>query len=111
MTIAPASAPISGRVISRARGDFLATPPAPGGGRRGTDVHCLTHTNLRVSGARGGPPRRATPHACGYRVPPSANLPTTSMLDLATINGPVSVGCPPPRMFPLFLYNHRRSTG
>src|SRR4029453_885598 len=50
-------------------------PLVPGGGRRGADVHFLTHTNPPVSGARGG--------AATAGDPPSLWLPGAALRELA----------------------------
>src|SRR5919112_6271952 len=112
MTIAPISAPTSGRVSRRDSRERRATRSSAAGwrGRGAGLVSTVVLIGASESGGRPGVVWGHDPRPEGYRVPPAANFPTVAMLDLSTMNGPVSVGLPPPMMLPLTLYSHSEST-
>src|SRR5215468_2438276 len=110
MTIAPASAPASGRANSRARVDLRPTRSSliGGGVTSACNVSLMGSSQLRPCG--GSPEGAGDPsHGVPYLVPRSANTDTLAMLVLSMNDGPVSTVWPPPRMLPLTLYSHSAS--
>src|SRR3712207_2607834 len=105
MTIAAASAPISGRPRTRETRDRSARPAGAAGGA--VDGFAATDELMTCSraGREGEPGSPGSPRA-GYRVLFWAYSTIGPMLDSSTTDGPVSTGPPPPMSFPLVRFSH-----